>query len=590
MPTAFKPLHLRGCFYSPKLEPVPSPLWGDLRPHIIIWNGTSQDGNKLNKVGIIEAHTHFIDLDITAGIMAVAFYNGLASYDVSGSSPLKLGTATFLRPPSSTETDQFVGKVAILRDEPSYMALGGGYGMGFMLIKSDNGHAPRTEVQIDGVTALGLHLARINDQVLVFAATGSGTLVYDWSGTLLHTIPGAASYVAGVRYGGKYYLAVSSGEYVGGLKLYDVSAPLSPVLIKSVAGPTYGVAIWENGEDCFIAIRHHSSLTISSVLGDLKSTIPMPVLSAGHLPVRHSKAGSKHMLWTGHKLSCSNPGEGAELVLDVGNPSSPRNIVPTGTFIDEDPLVPGNRKAVGYFSWYYNEPDRGYGGHIAMAAQFWGDKLYRAHGSIFDAHVFTENGLPIPLPPPLPIPPTPEPPPPVPPPPPSSLGAIIRVKADFDVVEEGPVVIWVLELTGNPDLYQWDWNGDGIYEKAEMPLSSGDEPYPFVRKNMTPGNYRVGLRLRQGTNSATTTTQQFLVVPKTTPEPPLPPPEPPVPPPPVPPTPEPEKPLRLSPDAQETVSLLRDWFDSLGVVRVGPGRMARVGRFIEELRAKKLVD
>lgn len=465
-PTAYKPEAERGaCFAGRPAKPAPSPLWGELRPVGIIHDGTIYDGNQPNcRADRNDPYLHFVDVDTAGGHIFAAFWNGFQIFDArtSPTSPAYVGQVdnNFAVSLDCGEIDQFAAAIDVAEGETGVVALGGGPPLGLTLWDTASMASPRQLYQDPFPSILDLHVARLGARLYAFAGSTSGLISYDATaaaafsapcvrsgqdsdscGVRLATTGAPVVYVDGFAAGGRYYVAASSGEFPGGLRLLDVTNPAVPVVkIAASATKSFGVATWTQGGRALLAARVREGGDQVRIY-DLTPCLPggcaalpaaigsisvAPVFAGdGWKPVVFSRSDTTPFLYVGNLASCSNQGPGAERLLDVSSPESPRDITPTSTYTDVDPL-PGSTLSttVNYWTWYSNDTNRGFSVLTPMGGKFIGKYFYRTARSLFDVHQWVPGGQSVPLPPEPPPPPVVTPPTPAPPVQPPPTGPV----------------------------------------------------------------------------------------------------------------------------------------------------------------------
>jgi hypothetical protein len=196
------------------------------------------------------------------------------------------------------------------------------------------------------------------------------------------------------------------------LKIYNVTDPHNPVQVVSgytspgIATFTSGVALWQQNNSAFLAVRFQNNLQVFDVTNCLTngcSAFPAPmatvaldplVISNNWKTLVGSKAGTTPMIFLGNHDLCHSGDsyQHSEYVFDMTNPAQPRDITPTATMTYQG-------ETVDYWSYYYSDLVKGFGFSAPRGGKFYtapngNTYLYRADLTLFDFHRWMGGGTP----------------------------------------------------------------------------------------------------------------------------------------------------------------------------------------------------
>ncbi|HEX3530214.1 MAG TPA: PKD domain-containing protein [Thermoanaerobaculia bacterium] len=421
---------------------APQALWGELKPAGVILDTTGYTGNQRAD----SRYPQPTSVDVENGYLFASYWAGFMIFDLhtTPEAPVKLSTIDGWSGGGfpqwllgQSETDQFIYAIDAPEGDDSIIALGGISPMGFSIWDTRNKSAPTALYQdANGKEIAGLWATTINGREYAFAGgafSGGeyGLFVYDMTAarsfhgcledvshgvrncpgvyiTKISTGGGAVQYVHGMQFGSKTYVVTSPGQSsIHGVQIWDVSNPANPIRVvidftpTSLATFTSGVALWQQGSSAYLAVRFESALEVFNVTACLTggcSALPSPISVLPVQPVTesdywktvtYSKSGSTPFLFLGNQLLChaGQPPGHIEYLLDMTDPTLPRDITPAGTtnFMNEP---------VDYWSYYYNDDIKGLAFSASRTGKMYAASngnsyFYRTDLTLFDVHQWT---------------------------------------------------------------------------------------------------------------------------------------------------------------------------------------------------------
>ncbi|MEM9290110.1 MAG: PKD domain-containing protein [Acidobacteriota bacterium] len=490
---------------------VPSGLWDELRPVGNAGDGRlplSRDTTDYSGNGNFEVNPWWESLDIENGWLFTVANLRFQIWDVRGgnaATPSVVYDRGFSSLPIQWANDAHAFDILLDVDAPNgvddVFAAVGGFGMGMVVFRATDKSSPTLIYQDQGQTRWSreVYSARIGAREYAFVAAEQGTggvFIYDLTAAknltslCVDSNPGGTSNCPGVYLGklgtrtfAKHidgagnFVAVASTFSPKGFEIWNVANPSNPqkVMDGATSDNIYSLAMWQNGSSYYLATRTDSQLRIYNVScitgGACGAGAPIwstaGVGIASDALVTNSVSNGTPFLYVGTDSWCLQ-GNQHEWLYDVSNPSSPRDISPQGTIID-------NGDPVGYWNWYYRPNGvHGYNRVKPRVGKFNGNYFYRAAYSIFDVHERTTGSPPV---------------------------------ANFTYnpteVYPGENVNFVDTSTGNPT--SWNWN----FGSGATPASSTAENPTGVTYS-TPGNRTVTLQVSNAV--ASDNTSQTLTV------------------------------------------------------------------------------
>ncbi|MFA6957347.1 MAG: PKD domain-containing protein [Thermoanaerobaculia bacterium] len=400
-------------------RPVPSTLWGELRPAetSISADRDSTDHNG-KSMTYDNTNAFWFTVDPENGWLFTAVTSGFEIWDarstpdrpakVTGVDGRRRGFPQF---PANPELKFPISDVDAPAGDDTMLAVVGIGGVGLSIWNTSEKSSPKALYQDYGTNRdfVAVYAAKLGSVKMAFGASAAGGLrmysmsqAANFSTTCLDAAPdtpcgvykgnlGTRSNVTYVSGDGSL-VALSSGTYRKGVEVWNLSNPNAPVLAGTFGEGdfSYGHAMWsESGSSRYLAVRAGSPEMLkiydvscagsgSCVAG--ASPIATKVLNAPAAAksfVTFSRSGTTPFLYLGAEQQCIGS-ERAEWLLDVSNPSLPRDITPP------DGVAGGY--ATGYWQWYARKTATGFNSVGPFRAKFYGEYLYRAAFGIFDIH------------------------------------------------------------------------------------------------------------------------------------------------------------------------------------------------------------
>jgi PKD repeat protein len=396
---------------------VPQAYWGELQPATPACSPLPGDVTGVLNQAQAQVTSFFDALDLQNGFVFTGAGYGMQVWDVhtTPASPQLLGSLTYGQFPYSAAGNEVYEPIQSISAPPgvdTMAAISAASGnMGILIVDLTQKASPKIAYQGYIDSAFQVYAAKIAGTNYAFMATQSPTGVYLFNmDQALRGAPGCVESVAspgqcpGVALGAinrqaaaeitgvDNFLAVAGGTSAP-ISIYDVSSPLSPQLKASglgdVGSVTSGVAMWKDaagkyylaarGEDAggsdTLSIFDVSCITgTCSGLGTLlyQTTFPGPV--QGKFFISASSSNGTSFLYLGREFTGCAQGPQQEWLLDVSNPSAPRDVTP--------PSVGGS----GYWGWYYRGNPTGFNAVTPRMGKFNGAYFYRAAHNVFDVH------------------------------------------------------------------------------------------------------------------------------------------------------------------------------------------------------------
>ena len=219
-----------------------------------------------------------------------------------------------------------------------------------------------------------------------------------------------AKYVTGVGVGNRYFIAKSGGtSALAGVQIWEVTNPAVPSLVVSdlVGGGNFvnGLAMWSQGGHQYLGLHAAKGAAAGGRIYDVTTCLASGCANLGApvwqqslygwadsgqwLSATFSRSGTIPTLYFGNSDSCAQGEANAlqkEYLFDVSSAANPVEITPNGTTVD-------GGMTVDYWSWYYNNAERGFTWVAPRSGKFNGAYFYRAATSLFDIHEWTARGL-----------------------------------------------------------------------------------------------------------------------------------------------------------------------------------------------------
>lgn len=415
------------------VRPVPETIWRghDLRPIDPDPLPKNRDTSFYDEFGA-EAPAQldfFISLDIENGFLFMGLAHGLQVWDPEdlAANPSSTDHLAEIRWPSWPEwcgqfEKQFIlTDVAVPEGSDDVAIMGGSCDVGVTIIntrgldKTKNSNSLKIAYQDAGFDSTDVYAAQVGNRRLGFAATDFGVRVYDLDaalkldGCLTHNGEGACPGVfLGEVLQGTITALTGTEDLVlvtrnlDGLGVYDFSNPQKPALLVDIplsefTRPAAATgALWRSGASYYAAagftvgrskkavIYNVSCLTSSA--NCTPTLLPWELtLGFGDPKMSFSRSGGTPFLYV--VSDSRNGGLQNEWLLDVSNPSAPKDMTPSPGTI--------NGETVGYWGWYYEGNPTGFRWALPRFGEFFGAHLFRAAFSIFDIHRLTLDQPPV---------------------------------------------------------------------------------------------------------------------------------------------------------------------------------------------------
>jgi PKD repeat protein len=404
-------------------KPVPSTYWagGELQP---LDQGSLPPERDVTAfyeyTGQYADNPYFFSIDIQNGWAFTGMDYGVKVWDISGGNPVQKAYLNYTQFPFWTAGEQKtpLQDVALPQGVDTVGVVGGISDTGLAIIDfSDKGN-PKLVYQNAFQQVPAVYAATLGGVHYAFGATSGGLLIYnmdaavrqgasapcreDYAPTGL-TCPGvyvgkagsSPAYVAGVD-----QFVVTSYGSGSGFDIWDMSNPATPV--HKLSGLTdrgvHGVAMWKDPGTGHYLLGARTVATFATAPGTpnqlfvldvncitgtcggaptLSTYVDLPDTAAQTASyfLSMSFSGNTPFLYLGSDETCGPTNVAQrEWLLDVSNPSSPRDITA--------PSVGG----AGYWGWYYMMNPTGFNFVQPRKGKFWGQNFYRTAQSIFDVH------------------------------------------------------------------------------------------------------------------------------------------------------------------------------------------------------------
>ncbi len=418
-----------GCLFSQDKTPatgVPQELWGDLTPGDLGQLGLLRDNTAFDQLGSFEDNPYTTALDVENGWVFVARNRRFEIWDAR--TVPNLPTRTFdlgftsagLTWVPDGHANFLFHDVDAPRGNADIVALAGHHGIGMAVYDTSDKASAALLYQDhgNGRWADQVYAAAFGGREYAFIAAGStlgrgGVFGYDLSAAAALTTPcieaqpggtspcpgiflgpvGSRSRVSSIDGAGSF-VVFSSGFSPEGFEIWNVADPTQPVLVMDALATerVYGVAMWQEGQNFFVAANVGGSVKIYEVSCITGGSCSPTLLSsqpaepnAPQMTVTFSRSGTTPFIYFGSTIECLS-GFQHEWLFDVSTPRTPRDVTPPAT------AVIGGQE-VSYWGWYYW--DNGVHGfnHVApRMGKFSGEYFYRAGHSIFDVHRWQDLG------------------------------------------------------------------------------------------------------------------------------------------------------------------------------------------------------
>ena len=317
----------KGCAESAldQLLTPPAALWGELQPAGVIMNSIGYNGNQLAD----SRYPQFTSVDIENHYLFGSYWAGFGIWDLTDpENPVKLSLldgwlGAFPQWSGISEIDQFIYTLDAPQGDDTLLAVGGISPMGLSIWDTRNKSAPVALYQdAFGKEISQVYAATINARAYAFAGGAFdggeyGLFIYDMTEARnrnyqrcvenisggVKNCPGVyvgkigtgndrTQYVHGLQFGNRHFIALSPGpSSTHFLRIWDVTNPQSPVKVveaftgTGLANFTSGVALWQQGNSAYLAVRLESFLQVFDVTGCLTNgcaALPGPIVN---LPV-----------------------------------------------------------------------------------------------------------------------------------------------------------------------------------------------------------------------------------------------------------------------------------------------------------------
>ncbi len=420
--------------------PAPPAFWGELQPADTGTLPAARDTTNFNEnVETYWSRNWFFGVEIQNGYVLMGLAHGIGIWDArtDPANPAFVGSKLYAPGQSfpfipSGESSKIVF-TSISAPDDTVAAVAGNFA-GLLVFDLSNKGMPRAVYQNADRSAQSVWTTKIGTTRYAFMPALGGVYVYNLEQALAsngclqnaafpNNCPGVmvkqmATAASGVIVHGDGNFLVSSFGPAGGFEIYNVSDPLNPQLRLSglhdaaTKRPVQGVALWHQGSSYYLVARLGLTLTIrqketaiydvsciatggSCTLGAPLWHQPLDTLSGNDL-VTFSRSGTTPFLYVGGDAAClGSDGLQHEFLLDVTNPSNPRDITPThvipetANYNSVSTTVPVN-----YWSYYDRASPTGFNHVEPFAGKFNGQYFYRAGRSIFDIHRWVHDVAP----------------------------------------------------------------------------------------------------------------------------------------------------------------------------------------------------
>ncbi|HEY6322207.1 MAG TPA: PKD domain-containing protein [Thermoanaerobaculia bacterium] len=400
--------------------PAPQSTWGELVPADPACTPlpAARDSTAFQEFQTPYASENFwTAIDIQNGYVFTGMGYGLQIWDTrtTPANPTQVGTLShgdFPYFPINAEVYFPISSVSAPLGVDTMAGLSASYGnIGMAIVDTSVKSKPRVAYQGQTQEVFQVYAATLAGTHYLFAAAQdvSGVYLFNMDKAVLSSSPcmenlatpgrcpgvdlGAilstpANFVTGVD----NLLAVTGNN---GLAVYDVSNPLSPRLEASgLSGSAQSVAMWKSAAGSYyVATRvanagqTSDTLLIYDVtcasrgactgLGTLLSQITYQEPTPESMYLTYSNSNGTPFLYLGRGGVCTQATQ-QEWLLDVSNPSAPRDISPQN----------------GYWGWYYSGNTTGFNRFAPLMGKFNGSYFYRVGFILFDIHQWVATTAP----------------------------------------------------------------------------------------------------------------------------------------------------------------------------------------------------
>ncbi len=405
-------------------QPVPSSLWGTLKPvdtSPLAFLRDNTDFNEfVHRYG--SAEPAWMSLDIDGGYLYAAISHGLQIWDLrtTPEQPTFVKTVdgpTAFRQWPSGERKQVLSDIAVQGD---LAALVGQPSVGIAIFDTVDKLRPRLAYQDGDKNATQVYAATIGGRAYAFM-DGHSTVTGEITGLLAYDMTRARDYNSCLDNAGacpqvmvKQISPDNSFQYVDGADTYvaasrgatrgvwiwnvaDVSNPvlkLSALTTESV----YGIALWRDlpSGKYYLATRHNAEARIydASCIATANGCTGLgpPIWSRSMFSgtpqfyITFSRTATASYLMFGSDQICFG-GTIREQIYDVTTPTAPVDMTPQQT------VTIGGAPTT-YWTWYYRDSPTGFNRTGGRMGKFSGDLYYRAAFSILDIHKRTTLTVP----------------------------------------------------------------------------------------------------------------------------------------------------------------------------------------------------
>jgi PKD repeat protein len=426
--------------------PVPSSLWGELQPTDTGALPAARDSTSFNEnVETYWSRNWFFGVDIWNGYVLMGLAHGIGVWDARTDPANPAFVSAKLYGPGLNfpyipggESSKIVF-TAMSAPDDTIAAVAGSFA-GLLVFDLSNKAMPRPVYQNADKSAQSVWTTKIGTTRYAFMPALGGVYVYNLEQALASngclqnatnptSCPGVlvnqiATPAAGtIVHGDGNFLAVSFGP-AGGFQIYDMTNPLSPQLkltgLRDASSrPVQGIALWhqqnpQGPPTYYLAARLGLTLTLRQpetaiydvsciATGSSCNGLGNPLWkqafdsqSGGDDLLSFSFSGNTPFLYLGGNAAClGSDGLQHEWLLDVSNPTSPRDITPQQTLPQTAPYNSVQTTVpVNYWSYYDRDSPTGFNHVEPAAGKFNGQYFYRAGRSIFDIHQWVHDVAP----------------------------------------------------------------------------------------------------------------------------------------------------------------------------------------------------